>query len=199
MKKVVPILRVLLVLAVLLCACVQEPEPTTVPTTEPTAEPTTEPTTKPTTEPTTEPTIMPDNNWTMCAIVVNDKGEVQETMELTAKVMIWEQEGRGYYSLSFNYPENIYNSGGGPLPYPENENDYTCCSGVRTEKGTAGKRAGPYYVAFDLDNECFIVDFDDGEDVYLIAYREPNADNSELWNHFQDFFTMRPENFPSVN
>lgn len=67
MKKVVPILSVLLVLAVLLCACSQEltltttptSEPATTPTTKSTTEPTTAPTIAPTTKPTTEPTSEP--------------------------------------------------------------------------------------------------------------------------------------------
>ena len=47
------------VVAVLLCACAADPEPTTVPTTEPTVAPTTEPTVPPTTEPPTEPPTEP--------------------------------------------------------------------------------------------------------------------------------------------
>lgn len=151
------------------------------------------------TEPSTdETTTLPDNTWAMGAVLVNNQGEVLESLELTAKVMIWEQEGRESYSLSFTYPEDISNSGGGVMPYPEDENGYTCSSGVSIEKGPEGKHTGSYYVGFDAEKECFIVDFDDGEDVYLIAYRSPDSNISDLWDHFQDFFAMRPENFPKV-
>lgn len=160
--------------------------------------PSTEPTTEPTTAPTAEPTVMPDNAWAMTAALVDSSGQVLETSELTARVMIWEQEGRDYYSLGFRYPDGIYNSTSGVMPYPEDETAYTCCSGFRTESGGQGDVTGSYYVAFDPEKECFIVDFDDGEDLYLIAYRSPDADISALWDHFQDFFTMMPDAFPQI-
>ena len=56
MKRIVILM---LVLAVMVCGCVQNPEPTTKPTTMPTTEPTTEPTTPPTTEPAVPPTTAP--------------------------------------------------------------------------------------------------------------------------------------------
>ena len=66
MKREISVFSILLALAVLLSACVQEPmsptEPTAVPTMTPTTEPTeapTDPTTEPTEAPTTEPTEPP--------------------------------------------------------------------------------------------------------------------------------------------
>ena len=55
MKKVMSVLSILLALAVLLCACAADPEPTAPPTTEPTAAPTTEPVTEPIEAPITLP------------------------------------------------------------------------------------------------------------------------------------------------
>lgn len=130
------------------------------------------------------------NTWSMQAALVNNKGEVLETMELSAEVMVWDQNGREYYSLNFSYPEDIYNSVSGVMPYPDDENAYTCCYGIGTEKGLEGKSAALFYVGFDLAYEAFIVDFDDGQDVYLIAYRSADADLSTLWTHFQDFIAM---------
>ena len=59
MKREISVLSILLALAVLLSACVQEAmlptEPTAVPTMTPTTEPTEPPTTEPATEPPSEP------------------------------------------------------------------------------------------------------------------------------------------------
>lgn len=202
MKKFTSILSILLILTVLLSACAGEPEPTIVPTTEPTAAPTTDPTvlpTEPPTEPPTESTGLPNNTWTnVSAILVNNEGQVLENLELTVNAMTWEEDGRGYYNLRFDYPETIHNSGQGVLPYGDYEYPYTCSNGIGAEKGPEGKHAWTYYVGFDPKMGCFIVDFDDGEDVYLIAYWGMNDDVSALWGHFQDFIAMRPENFPKI-
>lgn len=59
MKREISVLSILLALAVLLSACIQEPVVPTEPTTEPTAAPTAKPTEAPTTEPTEPPTTEP--------------------------------------------------------------------------------------------------------------------------------------------
>ena len=150
-------------------------------------------------EPPKEPATLPYNTWTtVSAVLVNDQGEVQENLELTVNAMTWEEDGRGYYNLRFDYPETVHNSGQGVLPYGDYEYPYTCSNGIGVEKGPEGKHAWTYYVGFDPEMGSFIVDFDDGENVYLIAYWGANKDIPALWDHFRDFITMRPENFPNV-
>lgn len=189
MKKVALILSVLLALAMLLSACAAGgPGETTASTTESTA------------ASSIEDIQFPVNTaWNMTAVLVDQQGQVKETMELTAKVKAWEQEGEIYYALYFHYPENIYNSVSGVIPNTDQGKPYNCCGGTGAETGEAGKRAASLYAAFDLVKECFIADFDDGEDVYLIAYKNPNADLDALWAYFQDFIEMRPDEFPKVS
>lgn len=176
MRKLVSFLGMLLAVTVLLCACGETPEPTVA-----------------------EEIQLPLNTqWDMTAVLVNAQGQVLETMELTAKVKAWEQEGEVCYALYFHYPENIYNSVTGILPKAEQGIPYNCCHGTGAETGVAGKRGPSLYAAFDIAKGCFIADFDDEKDVYLIACKTPNADWNSLWTYFQDFIQMRPEEFPKV-
>ena len=55
-----------------------------------------------------------------------------------------------------------------------------------------------FYFGLDLEKECFIMDIDDGQDVYLLASRSPDADVAALWAHFQDFIDMVPDHFPTI-
>lgn len=149
---------------------------------------------------TTEPTETGDAPWQMKAVLVNDKGEVLETTELTATVRVWDQgEGRDSYKLTFDYPENIYNSVAGVMPTPDSETPYTCCAGIGYEKGDAqATDAIQFYLGLDLEKKCFIMDMDDGQDVYLIAYTSSDDDAAALWAHFQDFLDMVPAEFPTI-
>lgn len=136
----------------------------------------------------------------MQAALVNDKGEVLETTELTAKVMVWDQgDGRDYYNVTFDYPEDVYNTAPGVMPYPTDDMAYTCCAGFGYEKGEMqASEAIQFYFGLDLEKECFIMDIDDGQDVYLLASRSPDADVAALWAHFQDFIDMVPDHFPTI-
>ena len=136
--------------------------------------------------------------WDMTAAVVDAQGQTLETVDLTAKVKVWEQEGEVCYALNFLYPENIYNSVTGVVPNAEQGKPYNCCAGTGVETGEAGKRGPSLYIAFDYIKGCFMADFDDGKDVYLIAYKNPNEEVSAIWAYFQDFIQMRPEEFPKA-
>ena len=157
-------------------------------------------TAEPTTETIAETTSTSVETWSMQAALVNDKGEVLETTELTAKVMVWDQgDGRDYYNVTFDYPENVYNTAPGVMPYPTDDMAYTCCAGFGYEKGeTQASEAIQFYFGLDLEKECFIMDIDDGQDVYLLASRSPDADVAALWAHFQDFIDMVPDQFPTI-
>ena len=180
MKKILSFISLLLVMLVLLCACGKTPEPKTEPTIA-------------------EQLQLPLNTaWDMQAVLVDAQGKVLETMTLTAKVKAWEQEGVVCYGLYFHYPETIYNSVSGTVPKVEQGIPYNCCAGTGSETGTAGKRGPSLYAAFDLEKGCFIADFDDEKDVYLIAYKNSNANVNALWAYFQDFIQMRPAEFPEV-
>ena len=180
MKKVFSTVALLLMMLVLLCACGKTSEQTPEPTTA-------------------EELQLPLNTtWDMQAVLVDAQGKVLETMELTAKVKAWEQEGVVCYGLYFHYPETIYNSVSGTVPKAEQGIPYNCCVGTGSETGTDGKRGPSLYAAVDLEKGCFIADFDDEKDVYLIAYKNPNANVNDLWAYFQDFFQMRPAEFPKV-
>ena len=176
MRKLVSFLGIMLVLCGLLCACRETDEPTV-----------------------TEGLQLPMNaTWDMTAALVDAQGQVLENMELTAKIKAWEQEGEVCYALNFLYPENIYNSVTGVVPNAERGKPYNCCAGTSTETGADGKRGPSLYAALDLEKGCFIADFDDQKDVYLIAYKDSNAGISTLWTFFQDFIQMRPAEFPKV-
>ena len=155
-------------------------------------------------EPTTEPAVaeeiqLPLNTqWDMTAAVVDAQGQTLDTMALTAKVKVWEQEGEVCYALNFLYPENIYNSVTGTVPKAEQGKPYSCCAGTSVETGEAGKRGPTLYIAFDYIKGCFMADFDDNKDVYLIASKDSDAELDALWAYFQDFIQMRPEEFPKV-
>ena len=157
-------------------------------------------TAEPTTETIAETTSTSVETWSMQAALVNDKGEVLETTELTAKVMVWDQgDGRDYYNVTFDYPENVYNTAPGVMPYPTDDMAYTCCAGFGYEKGEMqASEAIQFYFGLDLEKECFIMDIDDGQDVYLLASRSPDADVAALWAHFQDFIDMVPDHFPTI-
>ena len=186
MKKAITAFSILLALAVLLCACAADPEPTEAPTSEPQ------------TEPTVEEIQLPLNDtWDMTAVLVDDQGQVQKTMELKAKIKVWEQEGEVCYALYFHYPQDVYNSVSGTVPNADRGIPYNCCSGFGTETGAVGNRAASLYAALDYVKGCFIADFDDNQNVYLIAYKNPNTDLDSLWAYFQDFIQMRPETFVS--
>lgn len=157
-------------------------------------------TAEPTTETIAETTSTSVETWSMQAALVNDKGEVLETTELTAKVMVWDQgDGRDYYNVTFYYPEDVYNTAPGVMPYPTDDMAYTCCAGFGYEKGEMqASEAIQFYFGLDLEKECFIMDIDDGQDVYLLASRSPDADVAALWAHFQDFIDMVPDHFPTI-
>ena len=157
-------------------------------------------TAEPTTETIAETTSTSVETWSMQAALVNDKGEVLEITELTAKVMVWDQgDGRDYYNVTFDYPENVYNTAPGVMPYPTDDMAYTCCAGFGYEKGEMqASEAIQFYFGLDLEKECFIMDIDDGQDVYLLASRSPDADVAALWAHFQDFIDMVPDHFPTI-
>ena len=157
-------------------------------------------TAEPTTETIAETTSTSVETWSMQAALVNDKGEVLETTELTAKVMVWDQgDGRDYYNVTFDYPENVYNTAPGVMPYPTDDMAYTCCAGFGYEKGEMqASEAIQFYFGLDLEKECFIMDIDDGQDVYLLASRSPDADVAALWAHFHDFIDMVPDHFPTI-
>lgn len=157
-------------------------------------------TAEPTTETIAETTSTSVETWSMQAALVNDKGEVLETTELTAKVMVWDQgDGRDYYNVTFDYPENVYNTAPGVMPYPTDDMAYTCCAGFGYEKREMqASEAIQFYFGLDLEKECFIMDIDDGQDVYLLASRSPDADVAALWAHFQDFIDMVPDHFPTI-
>ena len=176
MRKLVPFLGILLVLTGLLCSCGETPEPTVA-----------------------EELQLPLNaTWDMTAALVDAHGQVLETMELAAKVKAWEQEGEVCYALNFHYPETIYNSVTGVVPDAQRGKPYNCCAGTSVETGVDGKRGPSLYAALDIAKCCFIADFDDEKDIYLIAYKDPNAEVSALWAYFQDFIKMRPAEFPKV-
>ena len=176
MKKVIPTIGLLLAVMVLLCACGGTAEPTAA-----------------------EEIQLPiDTAWEMSAVLVDAQGQVLETMTLTAKVQVWEQEGEVSYALNFHYPANIYNSVTGTVPKSEQEKPYSWCAGTGVETGEAGKRGPALYAAFDYIKGCFIADFDDDKDVYLIASHDLNADFNSLWTYFKDFIQMRPEEFPNI-
>ena len=176
MKRIISLFCGLILLAGVLCACGEIPEPTVA-----------------------EEIQLPLNTqWDMTALLVDAQGQTLETVELTAKVKVWEQEGEVCYALNFLYPENIYNSVTGVVPNAERGKPYNCCAGTGVETGEAGKRGPSLYIAFDYIEGCFMADFDDGKDVYLIAYKNPNEDVSAIWAYFQDFIQMRPEEFPKV-
>lgn len=188
MKKSVLILGVLLVLAMLLSACAGESGTNDAAAAESTV------------AQSIDDIQFPVNTeWNMTAVLVDQQGQVQETMELTAKVKAWKQEGELYYALYFHYPETIFNSVSGVIPNADQEIPYHCCGGTGAETGEAGKRAVSLYAAFDLVKECFVADFDDGQDIYLIAYKNTDADVDALWAYFQDFIEMRPDEFPEIN
>ena len=157
-------------------------------------------TAEPTTETIAETTSTSVETWSMQAALVNDQGEALETTELTAKVMVWDQGyGRDYYNVTFDYPENVYNTAPGVMPYPTDDMAYTCCAGFGYEKGEMqASEAIQFYFGLDLEKECFIMDIDDGQDVYLLASRSPDADVAALWAHFQDFIDMVPDHFPTI-
>ena len=176
MKRIISLFCGLILLAGVLSACGETPEPTVA-----------------------EEIQLPLNTqWDMTAVLVDAKGQTLETMELTAKIKVWEQEGEVCYALNFLYPENIYNSVTGVVPNAERGKPYNCCAGTGVETGEAGKRGPSLYIAFDYIKGCFMADFDDGKDVYLIAYKNPKEEVSAIWAYFQDFIQMRPEEFPKV-
>ena len=183
------VIAAMLLMAVLSgCQTTPAPSPSTTPTTVPTE--TTEPTTVPTTVP--SESTAPDNRWSMQAVWVDRQGNILETTELTAEVMIWTQDDGGtYYSINFSYPAEMGNGASGVIPADEQDGPYYCCSGSNNDMVA-------FYCAFDPDLESFIVDYDDEKDEYLIAYRSDDHTVSELWNHFQDFFNLMPEDFPTV-
>ena len=109
MNKMVWMLSVLLVLAVLLSACVQEPmsltEPTAVPTMTPTTEPTGSPTTGLATEPPTEPPALQDGQRLM-------EAELEAFELLFAPVATpYAMQPVNYYGMAlcvdFDAPENL--------------------------------------------------------------------------------------------
>lgn len=176
MKRIISLFCVLILLAGVLCACGETPEPTVA-----------------------EEIQLPLNTqWDMATVLVDAHGQTLETVELTAKVKVWEQEGEVCYALNFLYPENIYNSVTGVVPNAERGKPYNCCAGTGVETGEAGKGGPSLYIAFDYIKGCFMADFDDGKDVYLIAYKNPKEEVSAVWAYFQDFIQMRPEEFPKA-
>lgn len=110
MKKILSLLSILLALTVLLCACAQEPTPTTVPTTEPTTASTTEPTTAPTTEPTTEPTSEPTTEATEPDPATPPEGPRQDGQRLTEEELAEFEQMFTRFDDEFSYsPVNYYN------------------------------------------------------------------------------------------
>ena len=91
MKREISVLSILLALAVLLSACVQEPMLPTEPTAVPTMTPTTEPTEPPTTEPATEPPSEPST---------------EEPTEARADIQYFQQ----LLAFSNGHTENGYNA-----------------------------------------------------------------------------------------
>lgn len=142
----------------------------------------------------TEPT---PNLWSMNAALVNQKGEVLETMTLSAEVIFWEQDGRNFYKISFDYPDNFNNSASGQTPAPDSDDPFYWGTGSNIEKGISGKVRKGFYIGFDPETESFLVDFDDGQDVYLIADRNADLDIQDLWEYYQKHISIIPTEFPT--
>ena len=159
------------------------------------------------TDATTIPSGLPGNypsgkfQWDLYGCLVNEKGEVQENAELSMKVITWDiEDGSDEFAVRFYYPaDTIYYDVSGTLLDENSQYTYACRPGFGGEKGSDVVANYLIYFGLDLENECIIIDFDDGQDIYLIASTDPDADISALWEHFQGFFELRPDEWPIVS
>ena len=143
-----------------------------------------------------------EETWNMQAVVVDTDGKVMEQTELSVQLVISNQEdGSKFYNLSFDYPDDIYNSIAGIIPATsDNEPAFSWCVGWGHQKDDAqGLVQTPFYLGLDMDKESFLVDFDDGVDVYLIAYRSESTLPSEIWKYFRGLIDTIPKQFPDIS
>ena len=154
----------------------------------------------------TMPVIVKEN-WDMQAVLVNEKCEVLDTVKITAEVKVWDEpyyDDYHFYDLFFWYPENEYHQARGYVPpnaAGDSGNGYTykLTHGFSGVKGDIDSLPTGMYACFDFENKCFIAEFQEKEGVYLIASTDPDADISALWEHFQGFFELRPDEWPTIS
>lgn len=198
-KLLIALTMVVLMVCGLLCACrgVKDPSNPSTPNASAPAPTQTDPVPSSTPD---DPYIL-NEIWEMYGAFVNDKGEVVENVKISARVRTWHDEETGYdmYELWFDYPENVYHQSAWPsTPNPNSPYPYPIRDGMSGDRTDINAPPVWFYVSFDLAKECFIVDFDDGKDVYLMVSKDPNASIAELWEHFQGFFVLHPGEWPEI-
>ena len=139
-------------------------------------------------------------SWQMQAYLVDQNGAVLEQMELPVSYTAWTEENGTFFCLcKFSYPEGTMSQFSGPLALENAAYPYGCLEGFSQEKGMDAGAPAPFYASFDPQLCAFIIDFDDDQNVYLLAVKDSACSAAQLWQHFQGFFAIRPENFPSVH
>jgi hypothetical protein len=139
--------------------------------------------------------------WNMHIAQLDSNGNVLETGEITAKTSFSPCSDYQYNcSFSFRYQDAAYTLSGAVRMEPKEPDSgkysYDFPSGTQyKDDDTKGKM---FYMGLVPDQQCFILDVDDGKDVYLIGYTDPNADIAALWEYFQGFIENRPAEFPQI-
>lgn len=129
--------------------------------------------------------------WTMYGYLVNSKGEVQETVELSLNGSIQRAENTAdSYHIRFVYPQGYSFEAIGTVPTDNMEDyaqPYRITLGCGQKQGSADAEMLLILVAVDVVEERLIVDWNDGVDTYLVASTDNNASAKELMDHFQYF------------
>ena len=188
-KKLVGVAIATMLMVSMLCAmlsgCHKQPDSTTAGMTQPPAQ---------------QMDITPgvkELDWTMQGAWVDANGKAGEKVELKLKGTVsLEQNGESTYRVTFTDPD-------GKIAYSVlgvlgSEYSYTCSHAMGTEKGVDSFNLKMYsaYIGFDYAKGCVIIDFDDDQDVYLIASIDAKVNLDQLWAYFQRFFDIRPKKWP---
>lgn len=154
--------------------------------------------TEDTTEPLTYTGIKQDFPWSMQAVLVNDQGEVIEERTLEVEGYYFTDESdRERFHIEFWYTEDVQYDVEPFVPGEDDPFSYVLGTGMAL-RFRGDKTPECFYTGIDLENGCFIIDFNDEQDVYLMAYLAPDTDISLLWEHFQGFFELEPDEFPVI-
>ncbi len=139
-------------------------------------------------------------NWTMQGALTDPQGQVQQTLSLTVQGKIKDYPSKSdVLELDIILPESFHFSFSGAESgissgyRPENA-DYYLCSGFAYDKA----ENAPIFCQFGIDasQEALIIDWDDSQDLYLVAATDPEYSPDSLLAHFQVFLADRA--FPSV-
>lgn len=150
-------------------------------------------TTESTTLQTTDPATVPDSriDWTMYGYMVSPGEEPISTTDLSVSgTVTYGETGTDVLKLDIAFPQTARYRYDGPTAYYSQSRDiwglgYFVCASYSYDSSANASVFSCFAVS--LDKEYVIFNWEDGQDLYLVASTDPETDPHDILAYFQIF------------